>query len=164
MELGQPSGPGLTTVAGVISETERTALLLLVQAYAEAADEGRYDDMGALFTEDARLISPRGTTEGRENIARAFGGLARYDHTFHQLGQIRVWALESESQSEPDSADPSTAHGLVYCTAHHFTGDTDHVMFIRYHDIYVRDDLVQATANAWRFQERRLEVPVERDI
>ena len=70
--------------------------------------------------------------------------LRRYESTFHLLGQVRF------------SGGPDTARGVAYCEAHHLLVEsarrTDHVMYIRYDDRFVR------TRSGWRIAYRKLEV------
>ena len=70
--------------------------------------------------------------------------LRRYESTFHLLGQVRF------------SGGPDTARGVAYCEAHHLLVEsarrTDHVMYIRYDDRFVR------TRGGWRIAYRKLEV------
>ena len=83
---------------------------------------------------------------GRDELADVITMIARYDKTFHMLGNARY-----------DIAD-DTATGEVYCIAHHLAANpsredgapTDHVMYIRYRDDYGRDD------HGWRIVERRV--------
>ena len=118
----------------------------LVASYASFADSRRFDDMGPLFTQDAVLVTPMGTREGRASIVEAMHGLERYERTFHLVGQSRRWD------------EDGVLRGETYCTAHHFnddgTGGTrDRVMYIRYLDRYERVD------GAWRIARRELDVP-----
>ena len=71
--------------------------------------------------------------------------IARYTKTFHFVGNHRI----------ERAGDIAT--GEVYCTAHHLAvepeGVRDHVMFIRYQDVYRRD-----SAGQWLIASRRLVV------
>ena len=73
---------------------------------------------------------PAERIEGHEALARVIENIARYDKTFHFIGQ----------QSFEIDADRAT--GEVYCIAHHLTiaGDeaSNWVMYIRYHDDYIK--------------------------
>ena len=126
------------------------ALLDLAYAYARHADHIEADALGALFVDDGvlRIIRAGGAAVvervGRAEIVTAIGGLARYDKTFHMVGN-HSYVIEGED-----------ATGEVYCIAHHVHGEPgsrrDHVMMIRYHDRYLR------TGDGWRIVERELHV------
>ncbi len=122
---------------------DRQQLTDLVSRYASCVDRRDFAGVGALFTVDAVLVTPGGERSGREDIGAAMRGLERYDRTFHLVGQTRHWR---------EGAD---TYGETYCVAHHFTGGSgltsDHVMFIRYDDTFVR-------ADAWQFARRALDV------
>ena len=118
----------------------------LVANYASCADGRRFDEMAELFTEDAVLVTPMGTREGRSSIGEAMRGLERYERTFHLVGQSRRWV------------EDGALRGETYCIAHHFNDDgaggtKDRVMYIRYYDRYERVD------GAWRIARRELDVP-----
>ena len=89
---------------------------------------------------------PPSTLRGHGELARVVERIARYDRTFHFVGQALL---------EPITDDD--ARGEVYCTAHHWraTGDRteDRVMYIRYADEYRR-----GADGAWRIAERTLHV------
>jgi SnoaL-like domain len=82
---------------------------------------------------------PAARIEGHEALGRVVENVARYDKTFHFLGQ----------QSFEINEDRAT--GEVYCMAHHLTiaGDeaSNWVMYIRYHDEYIKVGSRWAIAN-----------------
>ena len=111
-------------------------------SYRYAAGVDRRDESLFLsaFHPDATLTIRRARPDGKEKIIVRTGHdelrtipqlIARYTKTFHFVGNHRC-----------DFAG-DVATGEVYCTAHHLDvgpeGDTDHVMFIRYQDVYRRD-------------------------
>ena len=129
--------------AAGLSREDREELADLCRRYASAADSREFGAFGELFTADGVLISSRGRYEGRAAIAAGVSGLARYDRTFHFVGQIRHWA------------EDGAVRGETYCVAHHFTdaggaGTQDRVLYIRYRDECRRED------GAWRFARREL--------
>jgi hypothetical protein len=134
---------------------DRAALRELAERYAAGVDRrdtelflSAFDpEQGRLFVFDpSESPEPRGTRRGRDELADVITAIARYDRTFHMLGNARY-----------DIAD-DTATGEVYCIAHHLAASpsheggapTDHVMYIRYRDDYGRDP------HGWRIVERRV--------
>ena len=123
--------------------TDRVALRDLVQAYAEGCDTRDAALLRSCFAEGATLtvhwVDREATTivfpDGADGIP---DGLARYDLTFHFIGNHRV------------RIDGDDATGTTYCFAHHVTGTDNHVMTIRYEDIYRRE------ADGWKITERHL--------
>ncbi len=130
-----------------LSTDDRRALIDLSYRYASHVDGRDFAALGALFVEDAVLVSGSGTREGRAAILTAMRQLDRYDRTFHLVGQIRIWV-------EADGP-----HGETYCVAHHFTDDADgtrdRVMYIRYQDTFVPD---LDREGDWRFARRVLAI------
>lgn len=106
------------------------------------------------FHPDATLTIPArdggpgspSTLRGHDELAGVVERIARYDRTFHFVGQALL---------EPINDD--VTRGEVYCTAHHWraAGDRtqDRVMYIRYADEYRR-----GTDGVWRIAERMLHV------
>jgi hypothetical protein len=121
----------------------------LAARYAAACDRRDPAAFAALFTDDGRLrvfqpwdaAVPRTDVGGRERLADIPGRLARFDRTFHFIGNTLYRVTGDEAEGE------------VYCIAHHvrIDGDTgsDHVMFIRYEDRYRR-------AGTWLISDRRV--------
>jgi hypothetical protein len=128
------------------------ALFELSRVYASAADQRDRDRFLGVFAPDARLTVcrpgpdavPR-TITGHDELASIPTSLARFERTFHLLGQAGY-------EGEGDRAT-----GEVYCVAHHLTrdaaGTTDTVMFIRYADEYRAD-----ASGAWRIADRRVQI------
>src|SRR4029079_5642277 len=122
---------------------ERRAPWYRLQAYAEGWDPRDAALLLSCFTDGATLtvhwVDRDATTmtfpAGADQIP---GGLARYDLTFHVIGNHRV------------ELDGDQATGSTYCFAHHVTGTDDHVMAIRYEDTYRRD------GDGWKIVERHL--------
>jgi hypothetical protein len=118
------------------------ALRQLVERYAFGCDHRDEALLRSVFVDGAVLNvhRPEGTSTMRmyEDIARIPTGLARYDQTFHFVGNHRA------------DVDGDAATGETYCIAHHVTGTDDFVMTIRYEDQYVR------TPEGWRMKQRDL--------
>jgi len=130
---------------------DRFALRDVAEAYARAADRVDGPGLAALFMPEGVLrIVRRGVDEppaervGREQIARAIGGLSRYVKTMHVVANQYL------------EVDGDTATGETYCVAHHLLGESgeqiDHVMMIRYLDQYRREP------EGWRIAVRELQV------
>ena len=112
-----------------------------------------------LFVEDGKVSGHNGDPatnpplyemQGVDVIQQGMKGLEKYEVTYHLVANQLLW---------PESADE--VRGETYCTAHHLeTRDdgvrTDHTMFIRYQDRFVR------TPAGWRFSERKLAVDFDR--
>ena len=133
--------------------SDQAALADLAAEYARCVDRGDPEGVAACFTPDGVLRAVNlaeggkvmGERVGRGQIARAISSMD-YDATFHFVGQQQV-------QIEGD-----TATGETYCIAHHLsigndgTPATDHIMFIRYQNHFVRLD------EGWRFAVRELSI------
>jgi hypothetical protein len=130
-------------------------LLLLVPAarYAAGVDRRDVELFLRAFDADATLtIPPRDGSgdatmlRGHAELSRVVERIARYDTTFHCLGQSLI-----------DRVDDTVAHGEVYCTAHHWRTVDDRrehmTMYIRYADAYRRGD-----DGEWRIATRSLHV------
>lgn len=133
-----------------LSAADRDAIESLSPAYASGVDQRRYRDVAELFSHSGRLQGARTERpdeliydlDGRDAIEQQLRGLDRFDRTFHQLGQVNVWATDDG------------AAGEVYCTATHATttGESQsmYVMHIRYDDRYQRE------SDGWRIARRFL--------
>jgi ketosteroid isomerase-like protein len=129
---------------------DRMALRSLADQYAWAVDRRDRDGFLEVFHPDGVLVlldhaDPTvvtATRAGHAELAAVTELIARYERTFHFVGNARY------------EIDGDRATGEVYCLAHHLTpnrhGGTDYVMLIRYLDAYSRRDGV------WRIDERRL--------
>lgn len=122
---------------------DRVALRDLVEAYAHGCDTRDAALLRRLFAEGATLTvhyadRDAATLVFPDGADRIPAGLARYDLTFHFVGNHRV------------EVDGDDATGHTYCFAHHITGTANHVMAIRYDDTYRREP------DGWKFAERHL--------
>ncbi len=134
------------------------ALTELVYRYAQAVDRLDLDALVALFLPDATISIHGGDPDappvrqpmsGHDQIRERVAALERYEVTFHHVGS-HLFDIAGD-----------TATGETYCVAHHVStvdGERrDRVMFIRYHDRFVRAD------DGWRFEERRLALDLTTD-
>jgi 3-phenylpropionate/cinnamic acid dioxygenase small subunit len=131
---------------------DRLALSDLVHRYAAGADDRRFDEVVALFADDATLsvpdpprsLEPTATHRGRAEIERAIAAVTAAARTQHAI------------VGEVYTAAPHGARGRVSCIAHHWSRHddqlTDVVWHLRYDDEYVRTDA------GWRFRGRTLTI------
>ena len=120
------------------------ALRQLVERYAFGCDHRDEALLRTVFVDGAVLNvhRPEGTSTMLmpDDIGRIPTGLARYDKTFHFVGNHRC------------DLDGDAATGETYCLAHHLRktddGEEDELMVIKYGDRYAR------TENGWRFERR----------
>jgi 3-phenylpropionate/cinnamic acid dioxygenase small subunit len=70
---------------------DRAEITDLVYRLGACLDEHRFDDLPALFTEDATAATPGGTAQGRDAvIAQATRNHAEYDRLQHQITNVLV--------------------------------------------------------------------------
>jgi len=128
----------------------REALRSLAANYAAGVDQRQLDLLLSAFHPGATLAVHRARARpddqpllmrGHVEIGRVVELIARYPKTFHLLGQDRY------------EVHGDRAAGEVYCVAHHYApsdeGARNHVMYIRYHDVYSRDD-----GGTWKIERR----------
>jgi|SRR5689334_9812936 len=130
--------------------TDQLALRALADRYAAGVDRRDRDLFLSAFHADGVLVlldhaDPTqvfATRRGHDELGAVTELIARYDKTFHMIGNARY------------EVDGDRATGEVYCVAHHLTtdrhGGTDYVMMIRYLDTYTRRE------GRWGIEERRL--------
>jgi SnoaL-like domain len=135
------------------SENPEPLLFDLSRRYAAAADRRDVDRFLSVFAPEGQMSLCTGpdpyevvrVISGPEELAAVPPRLARYDRTFHFLGQAGY------------DVDGDRASGEVYCIAHHLTvgpsGAQNKVMYIRYSDEYVA-----GPAGGWRIVHRRVHV------
>jgi len=145
-----------------VTESElvtRAALRGLAERYAAGVDRRDEQLFLSVFVPEATLsvhdppetAQPR-RMQGHESLAKVIERIARFDRTYHLVGNAR-YDLSGESPT-----------GEVYCVAHHVPGEaavgaeprpdgapTCYVMYIRYHDRYVR-----AGDGEWRIRDRQV--------
>jgi hypothetical protein len=128
--------------------TDQVALRALADTYAAGVDRRDRDLFVSAFHPDATLHvhapgdpdTVTGTRAGHDELGEITTLIARYDATYHFVGNARY------------EVDGDHATGEVYGMAHHLTpdrhGGTDYVMLMRYLDTYSR------RAGTWRIDER----------
>jgi len=121
----------------------RESIRDLVARYNASGDSGRFDPMLELFTEDAVLVVPDGTHQGRENIRAFFETIAAGNDRRPGVRLIRHFTATHQI----DVLDPDAARGRCYYQVLTDEG-LDH--WGRYVDRYRR------AAAGWRFEERRV--------
>jgi hypothetical protein len=122
---------------------DRIALRNLVDSYAAGCDRRDIDLLRSCFVDGGTntvhwLDRDATSMTAPKDLERIPTGLARYDKTFHFVGNHVV------------DLDGDAASGDAYCFAHHLTGRNDFVMAIRYEDVYSR------TPEGWRIATRDL--------
>ncbi|MBV9291996.1 MAG: nuclear transport factor 2 family protein [Frankiales bacterium] len=129
-------------------------LRALVESYALAVDRADGAAVAGLFVDDGVLAlwmdpasgEQTGGRRGRDEVAAAVDGIARYRATHHTIS-ASGWTVDGD-----------TARGETTCTAHHVepvddgSSYRDRVLFIRYADDCRR------TAGGWRFARREVRV------
>jgi hypothetical protein len=140
---GQAGVPVATLLVVSDPTADRIALRNLVDSYAVGCDRRDIDLLQACFAPGATntvhwLDRAATTMTAPHDLERIPKGLARYDRTFHFVGNHVV------------TLDGDRASGDAYCFAHHITGTNDFIMAIRYEDVYAR------TAAGWRIATRDL--------
>lgn len=123
----------------------RESIRDLVARYNASGDAGRFDTMLELFTDDAVLVVPDGTHQGRENIRVFFESVAIGNGRRPGGRLIRHFTATHQI----DVLDPDAARGRCYYQVLTDAG-LDH--WGRYVDRYRRTDA------GWRFQERRVSI------
>ena len=128
----------------------RDELSDLVHRYAAYVDARRWDDVAALFTEDAVLVVPEPPRTLEPAVSRdvreAMSALEGTLRTVHEvLGEVY-------------DETPDGARGVVRGVAHHLVerdgGAVDLTWRLRYDDAYRR------TPAGWRFARRALTIDV----
>jgi SnoaL-like domain len=125
-------------------------LRAVAERYASGVDRRDAALIVSAFHADGRLSihdpaeseQPTAVIVGHDQLGQMAERIARFDRTFHLLGNSRY------------EVSGDTASGEVYCIAHHLTRDgepTDYVMYIRYQDEYRRSG-----DSRWRITARRL--------
>ncbi|TDJ11251.1 MAG: nuclear transport factor 2 family protein [Deltaproteobacteria bacterium] len=123
----------------------RESIRDLVARYNASGDAGRFETMLELFTDDAVLVVPDGTHQGRENIRVFFESVAIGNGRRPGGRLIRHFTATHQI----DVLDPDAARGRCYYQVLTDAG-LDH--WGRYVDRYRRTDA------GWRFQERQVSI------
>ncbi|MCV7088632.1 nuclear transport factor 2 family protein [Mycobacterium interjectum] len=137
-----------------LSVDDQVALSDVVHRYASNVDDGQFDSVVALFTEEAELVLPEPPAElepvhchrGREAIAVAVAAVAAVTRTEHAIiGEVY-----------DDGPRPGAARGRVACVAHHWSRRGDEVVDVVWHLRY--DDDYRRTDAGWRIARRALTI------
>ncbi|HJL76460.1 MAG TPA: nuclear transport factor 2 family protein [Acidimicrobiales bacterium] len=124
----------------------RVEIAALVVAYNALGDRGRFDELLALFADDATMDIGDGTTyEGRDGIERIFTGTR--DSVRDGSGPAFLQHHTTPVHVAFDG--PDAASGDAYFTV---MSDVDIDHWGRYRDTYLRID------GTWRFGSRRVRV------
>jgi len=123
----------------------RESIRDLIARYNASGDAGRFETMLELFTDDAVLVVPDGTHQGRENIRVFFESVAIGNGRRPGGRLIRHFTATHQI----DVLDPDAARGRCYYQVLTDAG-LDH--WGRYVDRYRRTDA------GWRFQERQVSI------
>ena len=132
-----PQVPDLSRLA------DETALKALVSSYARCCDLQDSKGFAALYTADGILEGEGFRSDSQDMMESIPRALDRFVKTYHTL-------LNTMFDVQGDQAT-----GVIYSMAHHLTPLSggkynDLVMYITYHDRYIR------TGEAWKFQHRRV--------
>ncbi|SPM26960.1 nuclear transport factor 2 family protein [Mycobacterium terramassiliense] len=137
-----------------LSVGDRMALSDVVHRYAANVDDGQFDSVVTLFTEDAELVLPEPPAalepirshRGRAAIAGAVAAVAAVTRTEHAIiGEVY-----------DDGPGPGAASGRVACVAHHWSRREDEVLDSVWHLRY--DDDYRLTDTGWRIARRALTI------
>ncbi len=135
-------------MASLDTNADELTLRHLANGYTFGLDNHDAERFANVFLPDGKLIiiftgsnQPPSETAGRDALLKIPAMLSGYTRTMHFLGQ-------SDYQIGAD-----TAHGLVYCLAHHVSdsdhGGLDHVMHMSYDDNSARD-----ADGSWKIADR----------
>lgn len=130
--------------------SDRLELRYLVERYARGCDRRDAALLATCFADGGTVTvnwtdRPPSTMHMPRDLERIPTGLGRYEKTLHFVGNHHA------------EVDGDTATGETYCFAHHILDGNDHVMAIRYQDVYRRE------AGGWRILERTLLVDWTQD-
>lgn len=117
---------------------DRAEITQLVARYGPAVDDHAYANLAELYTHNAVFDSVGGRIEGREAVIEYYQGRAGdFGATYHYPHSVEIH-LDG----------PDAAHGVVCAHAELSIDGKTHVVALRYHDTYRRDE------GSWRFHER----------
>lgn len=131
--------------------TDRLDLRYLAEAYARGCDTKDAAVLASCFTDGATLTihwvdREPSTLRMPGHVDRILKGLDRYQRTIHFVGNHTA------------QVDGDSATGVTYCFAHHILDGNDHLMAIRYEDVYRREP------DGWRIAERHLRLDWTQDL
>ena len=128
---------------GITALEDERAITKLVLKYARGADTRDGALFASIFTPDGVLQRGEQQTAGQEKLAKVPRILEAYTKSYHTMNNTLI------------EIDGDSASGVIYSAAHHLrpiegTTYSDRVMYITYHDSYVR------TAEGWRIAHRNV--------
>jgi ketosteroid isomerase-like protein len=110
----------------------------LRNAYHAAINDGRYGDVVALFTDDAKVVlGYLATYEGRDAVDKGFRGMGERERFF----------IKQYIHSHDVKVDGDRGTGVSYLEARYGRYGVSWLVAGRYDDVYVRVD------GRWRFKE-----------
>ena len=118
--------------------TDEEAVRRAIAEYSQHTDDGRFDDVAALFTADARFVALGVTHEGPSGVR---GFLEQY-----QGPDIRAKHVTTNAIVDVDGDTARAWTDYIYVAQ-----DLTILSAGRYHDTLVRGD-----DGRWRFSERRI--------
>ena len=121
----------------------------LIVRYAYLNDERRFDELAALFTEDAVLFrpsAPEQPIEGRQAILAALCKRPQETATFHVTSDVQV---------EVDSATTARCRSRILMMSATRSSDGGAPTDVRAPVPGVFVDVLRLTADGWRFASRR---------
>ena len=117
---------------------DRAEIVQLIARYGPAVDDREFEALGQLYTSDAVFDSAGGRISGRGPVIDYYRSRGDYfGATYHYPNS---WEIYLDG--------PDDAHGIVCAHAELSIEGETHIVALRYHDSYRRDD------GAWRFYER----------
>lgn len=121
---------------------DRAEIIQLVARYGPAVDDREYEALGELYTSDAVFDSAGGRIVGRGPVIEYYRSRGDYfGATYHYPNS---WEIYLDG--------PDNAHGIICAHAELSIEGETHIVALRYHDTYRRDE------GAWRFHERNVKL------
>lgn len=132
--------------------TDREAIRDLRYRYHEYINDGRFDEISALFSDDGELdFGHLGTAHGRSEIHRFFGGLRSSGADGGATAQLpRLSRVRQFIHNHVVDLHGDHAHGFSYLEAKPVYKGESYVVAARYDDDYVRQD------GKWKFKKMAL--------
>jgi len=127
---------------GDATESDLDQIRRILAAYCQACDDGRFDDLAALFAEDSTFEVMGGTYAGRDAIRGFIAAGQPPERRGRHMCANSLVDIDPSGSTATGSTDyifvARTPEGLQITSAG------------RYHDTFVRD------GDRWRFSSRRI--------
>jgi ketosteroid isomerase-like protein len=156
-----------------VTAAARAALLraeidAVLADWAYHLDHGRLDELAALFTEDALLVTGGVELRGRAEIKNRYLERSAVRSTRHVYSGLRVSAVEGDPQTVPAAAGDGTARPVrvrAWSTWINYAANAaPPVEDVGVYVVADFDDVLTWCADErWRISERRI-IPVFRDL